>query len=233
MQIVSDSVNSESIEWISHGKAFVIKDREKFASEVLPRYFSAGTKYTSFTRRLNRWKFKCYSRSPGSCVFHHPDFLRDEPDKCRLMKGCGNNSKAIIEKLKKPLQHHQTFIRERNSSSKLTRIFSEENYRFPPGFDTLHSPIAQRLADINRLVVEESLKRQALLNNIGLMMEAQNTNPLIHSPLALNNLLAPNLLRPEYYPHPRPTSTMVQQQSRYHNSIMQSAYRALEQSRFR
>lgn len=72
MEIVSNPRNQEYIQWICHGKAFMIKDRKKFISDVLPRYFFAEAKYTSFTRRLNRWRFKCYSTSPKSCVYYHP-----------------------------------------------------------------------------------------------------------------------------------------------------------------
>jgi len=93
MEIVSNPRNQEYIQWICHGKAFMIKDRKKFISDVLPRYFFAEAKYTSFTRRLNRWRFKCYSTSPKSCVYYHPDFLRDSPELCKQIKGCGNNSK--------------------------------------------------------------------------------------------------------------------------------------------
>jgi hypothetical protein len=54
MEILADDSNAESIAWLPHGKAFIIKNRNKFAEEVLPKYFRR-TKFSSFTRKLNRW----------------------------------------------------------------------------------------------------------------------------------------------------------------------------------
>jgi hypothetical protein len=55
MEILSDEQYSESISWLPHGRAFVIKNRKLFGETVMPRYFSRKAKYSSFTRKLNRW----------------------------------------------------------------------------------------------------------------------------------------------------------------------------------
>jgi HSF-type DNA-binding len=55
MDILADPLNQEAICWLPDGQAFVIRDRDLFAETVMPRYFSRKAKYSSFTRKLNRW----------------------------------------------------------------------------------------------------------------------------------------------------------------------------------
>lgn len=55
MEILSDERYHESICWLPHGRAFIIRNRKLFAATVMPRYFSRKAKYSSFTRKLNRW----------------------------------------------------------------------------------------------------------------------------------------------------------------------------------
>ena len=55
MEILADEKNHESICWLPHGRAFTIRDRKLFAETVMPRCFSRKAKYSSFTRKLNRW----------------------------------------------------------------------------------------------------------------------------------------------------------------------------------
>lgn len=55
MEMLSNEKFSDAIAWLPHGRAFIIKDRNLFTSEVMPLYFSRKAKYSSFTRKLNRW----------------------------------------------------------------------------------------------------------------------------------------------------------------------------------
>jgi hypothetical protein len=55
MEILSDPRSQESICWLPHGRAFAVRKRDLFSELVLPRYFSRKAKYSSFTRKLNRW----------------------------------------------------------------------------------------------------------------------------------------------------------------------------------
>jgi HSF-type DNA-binding len=57
MEILSDEENQCAIGWLPHGRAFVIKSRKLFSELVMPKYFSRKAKYSSFTRKLNRWNF--------------------------------------------------------------------------------------------------------------------------------------------------------------------------------
>ena len=55
MEILNDEQNGESISWLPQGKSFVVKSRALFEENVMPRYFSRKAKFSSFTRKLNRW----------------------------------------------------------------------------------------------------------------------------------------------------------------------------------
>jgi HSF-type DNA-binding len=55
MEVLGDDNNSEAISWLPHGRAFTIRNRNAFAELVMPRFFPRKAKYSSFTRKLNRW----------------------------------------------------------------------------------------------------------------------------------------------------------------------------------
>jgi hypothetical protein len=76
-QIISDESNSESISWLQSGKAFIIVDKKRFAEEILPRFFSQHCKFTSFTRKLARWRFNRVPRGPLIGAYYHELFVRD------------------------------------------------------------------------------------------------------------------------------------------------------------
>lgn len=63
MEILSDENNIDIITWLPHGKGFTIVDKKRFAEEVLPKNFKKS-KFTSFTRKLNRWSFVRVTRGP-------------------------------------------------------------------------------------------------------------------------------------------------------------------------
>ena len=55
-KLTSSSTRYEDIiTWLPHGKGFIICDKGKFETEILPG-FLPNTKYASYTR-LKRWKF--------------------------------------------------------------------------------------------------------------------------------------------------------------------------------
>ena len=49
------TANGEKVfEWLPLGKAFVVRDKEKFQDIVIPKYFGNKCKFLSFTRKLYR-----------------------------------------------------------------------------------------------------------------------------------------------------------------------------------
>jgi hypothetical protein len=72
MEILDDENNADIITWLPHGKGFIIVDKKRFAEETLPTAFKkAKAKFTSFTRKLNRW----YGRSVVFIVHRIVAFL--------------------------------------------------------------------------------------------------------------------------------------------------------------
>jgi hypothetical protein len=55
MELLSNEVNSEIITWLPHGNGFIILDKKRFTKELMPKFFGKKSKFTSFTRKLNRW----------------------------------------------------------------------------------------------------------------------------------------------------------------------------------
>ena len=62
MHMLSDQSSADVITWLPHGQAFVILRPGFLTDYVLPNYFDSddkrrkgAMKYTSFTRKLNRW----------------------------------------------------------------------------------------------------------------------------------------------------------------------------------
>jgi hypothetical protein len=84
MEILTNPDNQEAIAWLPHGKAFIIVNRQKFADNVLPHYFRK-TKYTSFTRKLNRWNFTRVTRGAELGAYYHEFFQRGSEAMCTQM----------------------------------------------------------------------------------------------------------------------------------------------------
>jgi hypothetical protein len=55
MNVLMNEKNHDAICWLPHGRAFVIRNRKIFAEKIMPRFFPRKSKYSSFTRKLNRW----------------------------------------------------------------------------------------------------------------------------------------------------------------------------------
>ena len=80
MKILNDPANSEIVAWVPSGDAFMVHSKDQFVTEVMPAYFGKQSKFTSFTRKLNRWGF---TRRDGQVqnkgAYSHPLFHRDDP----------------------------------------------------------------------------------------------------------------------------------------------------------
>jgi HSF-type DNA-binding len=59
------------VAWMPSGNAFIVRKRDVFVKETLPRYFRQ-TKFKSFVRQLNLWGFTFIDQGPnkGSCEWY-------------------------------------------------------------------------------------------------------------------------------------------------------------------
>ena len=78
------------ISWLPHGNGFIIHKKKAFANEILPKHFKAS-KFTSFTRKLNRWGFSRAPRGPETGAYFHKMFNRDKPEMVLQMTSNSGN----------------------------------------------------------------------------------------------------------------------------------------------
>lgn len=69
----------ELIQWASHGYCFRITQPDRFAEEIVPKYFKQ-TKLTSFQRQLNLYGFRRIARGPDQGCYFHPKFQKNRRD---------------------------------------------------------------------------------------------------------------------------------------------------------
>jgi hypothetical protein len=78
LELLDRSDLVEIIDWMPHGRSFIVKKPKLFTTNVLPRFFKQ-TKFLSFTRQLNLWGFKRISRGVDAGAYYHELFLRGRP----------------------------------------------------------------------------------------------------------------------------------------------------------
>ncbi|TBU50314.1 hypothetical protein BD309DRAFT_849644 [Dichomitus squalens] len=88
-EIVNDASNEELIKWSENGDSFYVLNHEKFAREVLGRWFK-HQKFASFVRQLNMYGFHKIPHLQQGVLksdsdtepwhFEHPNFHRGQPD---------------------------------------------------------------------------------------------------------------------------------------------------------
>ena len=83
--VISLEEHSNIISWLPHGQGFVILDKQRFASMILPRCFD-GAKFSSFIKRLNRWRFLRVPRGPELGAYYNQNFIRDQPELVQKMR---------------------------------------------------------------------------------------------------------------------------------------------------
>ena len=85
-EILATTECQSILHWLPDGFSFIIADKQRFSSEILPEYFR-GALSNSFIRKLNRWGFRrVKSRSKGEeSSFAHKNFVQDKPWLCLKM----------------------------------------------------------------------------------------------------------------------------------------------------
>mmetsp|Transcript_12295 Transcript_12295/g.18733 ORF Transcript_12295/g.18733 Transcript_12295/m.18733 type:complete len:469 (+) Transcript_12295:131-1537(+) len=102
--------------WLPDGTKFIIRDSNKFASEILPLFFPK-TMFTSFIRNLYRWGFQqlfvntVNTERNSSIVFGHQRFTRDSKDFMKYMSSYAGAKRAA------EYRNVVSSIKEENSST--------------------------------------------------------------------------------------------------------------------
>ena len=73
---------SHVVSWLEGGAMFKVHKPKEFADHVMPCYFNQ-TRYKSFQRQLNSYKFRRFvsGKNKGTCF--HEFFVRDQQELCR------------------------------------------------------------------------------------------------------------------------------------------------------
>lgn len=169
MEILSEPSNADAITWLPHGQAFIIKDRQKFSSQVLPKYFRK-TKYTSFTRKLNRWNFSRVNRGSEIGAYSHEFFQRGNEALCIQMYCKNDRAKfAVSAKFNGKKKSNETSLTvPRDPSAALpTRNPVEQGHHLPAA----------------KLIQQPQLFPKALVPALNPSLQAQG--PILGRPAAM------------------------------------------------
>lgn len=85
LEETSDAGLRNVVSWTPKGNSFCIFDKERFAQDIMPRYFNSN-RFLSLQRSLNLWGFKTETTQVlGVGQRWHPLFLRGKPEMCKKM----------------------------------------------------------------------------------------------------------------------------------------------------
>jgi len=84
MRVLSIKAFRDIISWTPSGNAFQIHSAKRFVAEVLPEHFKTA-KYSSFTRKLQRWGFVRQFRGEDAGAYLHPAFQKGRLDLAEQM----------------------------------------------------------------------------------------------------------------------------------------------------
>ncbi|GKZ00489.1 hypothetical protein MPSEU_001001400 [Mayamaea pseudoterrestris] len=84
-----DGKHAHIVSFLGHGRAFVIHDTARFATELMPQYFCGQGKWSSFARQLRLYGFLRIHAGPDTGAYYHALFLRGRPELCSCMRRVG------------------------------------------------------------------------------------------------------------------------------------------------
>jgi len=85
MILLNEDPDPSVITWLSDGRSFFVKDQQKFAKEICPKYFNS-TRYVSFQRMLKVWGFKRVTTKREVRGYYSRFFLKGKPALVRKMR---------------------------------------------------------------------------------------------------------------------------------------------------
>lgn len=76
---------ADVVGWAPHGRCFLVRSKEAFASRILSRWFRQS-KFASFQRQLNLYGFKRITTGPDKGGYYHELFLRSKIFLCHRIE---------------------------------------------------------------------------------------------------------------------------------------------------
>mmetsp|Transcript_28849 Transcript_28849/g.43561 ORF Transcript_28849/g.43561 Transcript_28849/m.43561 type:complete len:369 (+) Transcript_28849:79-1185(+) len=144
MKILSNEDVSDIISWLPHGRGFIIYQKKQFSQQIMPKYFKK-VKFTSFTRKLNRWSFVRITRGPETGAYYNEFFQRDDHRLCLQMR-CRNSAapqtSVGFPGMASPGAHgYQTELTNTPNETLSTTARVPDLSSLRPALDTLHNQI--------------------------------------------------------------------------------------------
>lgn len=113
------------MEWTDEGNCFIVKDKEKFSREILPKYFK-HSKFSSFVRQLNMYDFHKIRKEKEIPIFKHKYFKENCMDQLHKIKRKNGEEGREDEGISKELiNFSEPLIRLDNTSRQLISIKSK------------------------------------------------------------------------------------------------------------
>mmetsp|Transcript_28821 Transcript_28821/g.54461 ORF Transcript_28821/g.54461 Transcript_28821/m.54461 type:complete len:305 (-) Transcript_28821:601-1515(-) len=199
LEYAGESEYASSVSWVEEGRAFAIRNNEKFMEHVVPRFFNQ-TKFRSFTRQLNLWGFTRISDvGPGSRAWKHEHFLRGRID--RLSSIERTESKKSNSKAAKTESHPQSNKIVSNQRRAATTVSTIQN----AGRD-----VTRVITPVRRCTVE--FEDEVAISVPEMTMHAPPTNNILPNasiqPLVPNNEFISHIWPTPLHPCPLlPSST--------------------------
>jgi hypothetical protein len=114
---------SHVVSWLDGGMMFKVHKPKEFADRVMPCYFNQ-TRYKSFQRQLNSYRFRRFvaGKNKGTCF--HELFIREKPDLCRHITRLKVNRRLVDAAQD---QNSQVFCDQQVSNALLLRRDDNES----------------------------------------------------------------------------------------------------------
>ena len=88
-RLLEENQHERIISWQPHGLCFIVRERDEFVKDVMPRYFSQS-KMPSFLRQLNLYGFRRLETGLDKGGYYHRLFMRGNSQLCdQITRGVG------------------------------------------------------------------------------------------------------------------------------------------------
>jgi hypothetical protein len=194
----------EILTWLPGGKAFIVLDKERFVTEILPTYFKACL-FPSFARKLQRWQFVRVPRGRYSGAFYHKLFRRNSKCLCELMS-CDDKAPQDLSSLfAKVRSWKQESSRRQGSVDECRRLQST----LARGHRNLHNSQA-----LSQAAVTNPFSHQHGRTNTSSSSSSHSPSNLDSSHLRAMNVLNGRASAPQSYPTHITNCEQTNQQSK-------------------